>query len=330
MTIIKNNEAESAPLAGQIDTEGARDALLGAFIDWLGGPDFDTPYSKATIRAYSRCASRFLAFAASMHLLDVSEASGPTIRAFVAEETKTASPSSRAQCISALDAFFDFCELEGLSESNPVKKYRSEIKRGRRGGRTAKRLPAFLYPNEVDAVMDVLFQRNHVNRLRDLALIGLLLDSGVRTDEVIPLSVKDGLDLLHNGTLHVIGKGNKERIVRPMTRHTDHLRAYIESLREADQPADRVHPADLDALLFQTRTGRPLTQASIYHLVSSTLRRAGIRKSQNGGHLLRHTAATLMLASGTSMRRVQENLGHENLNTTQNYTHLIDVSPEDV
>lgn len=323
MTIIKNNEAETAPLAGQIDTDEARDALLGAFIGWLGGPDLDTPYSKATIRAYSRFACRFLAFAASIHLIDVSEASGPTIRAFVAEETKTASPSSRAQCISALDAFFDFCELEGLSEGNPVKKYRVEVKKGRRGGRAAQRLPAFLYPNEVDLLMDELFSRNHVNRVRDLALIGLLLDSGVRTDEITTLTIQDGIDVLQNGVLRVIGKGDKERIVRPLTNHTDHLRAYIEARRnDPDRPAGTASP------LFQTRTGKTLTQASVYHLVSSTLRRAGITKPQSGGHLMRHTAATLMLASGMSLRRVQENLGHASLNTTQLYTHLIDVLPE--
>lgn len=69
ITIIKKNQAETAPLAGQISTEEARDALLEEFIHWLRGPNLDTPYSKATIRADSRWARRFLAFAA-FHALE--------------------------------------------------------------------------------------------------------------------------------------------------------------------------------------------------------------------------------------------------------------------
>ncbi|WP_018871391.1 tyrosine-type recombinase/integrase [Thioalkalivibrio sp. ALgr3] len=322
MTINTYNEPETETGAGAIDTEQAQNRLLGAFSDWLKGGDFATPYSEATIRAYSRCARQFIEFAASMHLIHVSEATPPTIRAFVNEQTQNVSASTRNLCISAVDAFFDFLEFEGIREGNPVKKYRAELKKTRRGGRASKRLPAFLYPKEVDRLIDTLFARNHANRLRDLALIGLILDSGLRSSEVQALRVKDATDLIDNGVLRVIGKGDKERLVRPLDRNRKHLVEYLESL--ADPQGGRLDPGDR---LFRVRTGAAMRQCNIHHIVQRAVADAGIVKPQTGPHLLRHTAATLMLASGMSMRRVQDNLGHASLNTTQLYTHLVDVEP---
>lgn len=318
MTINTYNEPETDARIGSIGSEDAQTRLLGAFSDWLKGGDFATPYSEATIRAYSRCARQFIEFAASMHLIHVSEATQPTIRAFVNEQAQNVSTSTRNLCISAVDAFFDFLEFEGIREGNPVKKYRAELKKTRRGGRTAKRLPAFLYPNEVDLVMDTLFARNHTNRLRDLALVGLILDSGLRSSEVQALRVQDAKDLLNNGVLRVIGKGDKERLVRPLDRNRAHLMDYLDSLGEKPDPEER---------LFRVRTGAAMRQCNLHHIVQRAVSEVGISKPQTGPHLLRHTAATLMLASGMSMRRVQDNLGHASLNTTQLYTHLVDVEP---
>lgn len=326
MDIINGEEVESGVAPGSIETQPARDRLIGQFSDWMTGPDFAVPYSDQTIRAYARHAKAFLRICADSHLIEVSEANAASIRSFMTETVSDASPSTRAQAVSAIDAFFDFCEIEALCEENPVKAFRARQKRGRRGGRAAKRLPSFLYPNEVDDLMDVLFRHNHVTRERNLALVGFLLDSGIRTSELTRMTLDDVAGLESQGVFRVIGKNDKERIVRPLDNHRHWLIAF--------RDARRADGAERDDLIFITRGRgqRPhgrLSQSTVHHIVSSAIHKAGISgKNQWGGHLLRHTAATLMLASGMSLRRVQENLGHANLNNTQIYTHLIDVSPE--
>jgi site-specific recombinase XerD len=170
-----------------------------------------------------------------------------------------------------------------------------------------------LQHHEREALMDILFARKHVNRERDLALVGLLLDSGLRGSEATSLRMRDGRSLLASGSLRVIGKGNKERLIRPMPTYRQFLEDYLEK---------RLMDVD-DSCLFPSRRGKPIGGALLHHLVRKSLGAAGIAKSQMGPHLLRHTAASRMLAAGENLRQVQEYLGHSSLLTTSKYVHLL-------
>lgn len=161
--------------------------------------------------------------------------------------------------------------------------------------------------------MDLVYSRNHKNRGRDLAMLGLLLDSGVRTEELCSLTVAEGRTLVETGKMRIIGKGNKERAITPMLEYRSALEVYMNDQRGLPPTTP----------LFRSRNGMPMRQAGVHRTVSYYLGLAEISKPQRGGHLLRHTAASLMLASGVNIRLVQEFLGHASITTTERYLHLV-------
>jgi site-specific recombinase XerD len=288
------------------------------YLAWLSEGETLRPYSKNSIRAYHRVFREFLAFSEQNGLERPDEVNGAWVRAFVRQMTaRGLSLASIRMSITGMQTFFAFCQYEGLVEQNPVEAYLSDGKATRRGGREAKRLPPVLYHHEREALIDTIFSRQHVNRDRDLAMIGLFLDSGLRTEELCSLTIGQGKELLQTGSLRVIGKGNKERIVRPLLIYRSFLQSYMEARRTAGE----------NEPLFITRRGTALRQANVHKMVSYYLKRADIQKPQMGAHLLRHTAASLILASGENIRRVQENLGHASIVTTERYTHLLDAPP---
>lgn len=290
-------------------------ALREPYERWLNEGETMRPYSKHTIRAYLRAFDSFFSFAQINELRAPDEVNTAWIRAYVRELGSLGlSSASVSANMAAIETFFAFCQYEGVTGGNPVEAFRLDGKRGRRGGRAPKRIPPVLYHHERDALIDVVFARVHANRDRDLALIGFILDSGLRTEEVCALTLAQARTLLEAGQIRVIGKGNKERLVRPMDRHRDFLKSYVEGRRREEG----------SSWLFPSRTGTAMSQPNMHKIISRYLAEAGISKPQMGGHLLRHTAASLMLASGENIRRVQEFLGHASITTTENYLHLLD------
>lgn len=290
-------------------------ALREPYERWLNEGETMRPYSKHTIRAYLRAFDSFFSFAQKNELRTPDEVNTAWLRAYVRELGSLGlSSASVSANMAAIETFFAFCQYEGVNGGNPVEAFRLDGKRGRRGGRAPKRIPPVLYHHERDALIDVVFARVHANRDRDLALIGFILDSGLRTEEVCALTLAQARTLLEAGQIRVIGKGNKERLVRPMDRYRDFLKSYVESRRREEG----------SSWLFPSRTGTAMSQPNMYKIISRYLAEAGISKPQMGGHLLRHTAASLMLASGENIRRVQEFLGHASITTTENYLHLLD------
>jgi site-specific recombinase XerD len=114
--------------------------------------------------------------------------------------------------------------------------------------------------------------------------------------------------------VRVIGKGDKERLIQPLSIHRQTLLDWI-----SDREAKGISNPELFITIHRT----PLKQPVVYQLINRYLQKAGVEKPQMGGHLLRHTAASMMLAEGMTIRRVQENLGHSNITTTERYLHLI-------
>ena len=133
---------------------------------------------------------------------------------------------------------------------------------------------------------------------------------GLRISELIGLNLSD----IHGNQLRVLGKGNKER----MLFLNDACQSAIE-----DYLAVRGTVGILDPnALFISQRRRRISKAAVEKLVKKYLTAAGLDSSQYSPHKLRHTAATLMLQNGVDVRTLQEVLGHENLNTTQIYTHV--------
>ena len=228
----------------------------------------------------------------------------PDLVAFV-QKRRAAGLSARsaARLLSALRGFFRYCAAEGIVAEDPAIQLTSP--------KTWVALPHVLSPEEVDALLaapDVATAQG----VRDRAMLETLYASGLRVSELVRLETERA-DLA-GGTLLVVGKGNKERLV-PVGRDA---RKWIgRYLREARPGLD----AARSEFLFLTRRGGPMTRQRFWQLIEGYARKAGVR-SHISPHVLRHSFATHMLERGADLRSVQMLLGHADIATTQIYTHV--------
>jgi integrase/recombinase XerC len=179
-----------------------------------------------------------------------------------------------------------------------------------------RRLPSFLPKDESKDLLDATFEDTDTGR-RDRALLELLYACGLRVTECCSLDLED-VDRRH-GTVRVLGKGNRERMVpvgdvalAALDRYLDGRGVSLAALGTAGGP------------LFRNPRGERLTTRSVHRIVGRRARAAGIARRVTP-HTLRHTFATHLLGEGADLRLIQELLGHRRLSTTQRYTH---VSPE--
>ncbi|MBR4910772.1 MAG: tyrosine recombinase XerC [Clostridia bacterium] len=154
------------------------------------------------------------------------------------------------------------------------------------------------------------------NRERDYCILTLFLNCGMRLSELCGLNTTD---IRQDGTLRLLGKGNKERIVYLNDACKAAIAAYL-PLR----PNEGVVATDKNAL-FISRNRRRISNKTVQHLVKTYLEKAGLGGQGFSTHKLRHTAATLMYQHGNvDIRVLKDILGHANLGTTQIYTHISD------
>jgi len=172
-----------------------------------------------------------------------------------------------------------------------------------------KTLPQYLTEAECNRLLDAVSGPFEV---RDYCIILLFLSCGLRVSELVGINISD----LREDCLRIRGKGNKERILYLNQACQDAIEEYL-----LIRPAERVEQSDKDAL-FISRNFRRIHVRSVQLLVDKALTKAGLDLEKYSPHKLRHSAATLMLQNGVDVRTLQDVLGHENLNTTQIYTHV--------
>lgn len=208
--------------------------------------------------------------------------------------------ASRARKLATIRSFYGYlCNKVHVLEENPVKDMDSP--------KLKKTLPRYL---TLDESISLLESVDGPNRERDLCILTLFLNCGLRISELIGLNLSD----VHDDALRVLGKGNKVRMVYLNQACLDTLRDYLAVRRPITGP-------DRDALFLSARNQR-ISRSMVNALVKKHLSQAGLDSTQYSSHKLRHTAATLMLQNGVDVRAVQEVLGHEHLNTTEIYTHI--------
>ena len=148
------------------------------------------------------------------------------------------------------------------------------------------------------------------NQARDYAILMIFLNCGIRRSELVGLNLSD----VYEDRIRVIGKGNKERVVYIGSACRAAIDRYLVERRQIVLSDNRA--------LFGSRDKNRISVSAVHRLVKKHLLQAGLDASKLSAHKLRHTAATLMLQNGVDVKTVQEVLGHENLNTTQIYTHI--------
>jgi len=213
--------------------------------------------------------------------------------------------SSIARKLSTLRSFFKFLVKKGMIEFNPME--------GILTPKREKNLPAYL---SVDAIFRLLdsIETDSLQAARNRAIFETLYSCGIRVSELAGLDVYD-LDTAA-GMLKVLGKGGKERLVPIGAKALDSLAVYRRML----QAQGGIGTASNGPLFLNLR-GQRLTTRSVARILKKIAAACGILTPVSP-HTLRHTFATHMLDAGADLRSVQELLGHQNLSTTQKYTHV--------
>ena len=210
------------------------------------------------------------------------------------------SASTRARKLSAIKSFYKYLTVRTKQlVENPVADLEYPKLR--------KSLPKYL---TLDQSAMLLGSVSGVNEKRDYAILMLFLNCGIRRSELVGLNITD----VYEDRIRVIGKGNKERFVYFGSACKKAIDAYMVERNKKVLTDNRA--------LFGSRNGNRISVTAVHRLVEKALLQAGLDPTQFSAHKLRHTAATMMLSGGVDVKTVQEVLGHENLNTTQIYTHI--------
>ena len=208
--------------------------------------------------------------------------------------------SARSRKLSAIKSFFKYLTVRTKQlPENPVAELEYPKLR--------KSLPKYLTYDQSAALLKSVSGQNQV---RDYAILMLFLNCGIRRSELVGLNITD----VYEDRIRVVGKGNKERFVYFGTPCRKAIDAYMAERNEKVLTDNRA--------LFGSRNGNRISVTAVHRLVEKALKQAGLDSTQFSAHKLRHTAATMMLSGGVDVKTVQEVLGHENLNTTQIYTHI--------
>lgn len=216
--------------------------------------------------------------------------------------------ASRARKLSAIKGFFKFLAVKEKSiPNNPAKDVDAPS--------VKKALPKFLSLQESIDLLDAAKREGGKNTKRDFAILTLFLNCGMRVSELASISLSDlSSDLTQ---VVVTGKGNKQRMIYLNESCTQALRDYL--------PERRTIPCKDEKALFVSRNHQRLSVKTVQWLVYKYLKLAGLEEKNFSVHKLRHTAATLLYGTGqVDVRVLKDILGHEQLNTTQIYTHLSD------
>ena len=210
------------------------------------------------------------------------------------------SASARARKLSAIKSFYKYLTVQTkqLTE-NPVADLEYPKLR--------KSLPKYLTIEQSAALLQAV---SGSNEKRDYAILMLFLNCGIRRSELVGLNLTD----VYEDRIRVVGKGNKERFVYFGSACRKAIDAYLEERSQKVLSDNRA--------LFGSRDNNRISVTAVHRLVKKALMQAGLDSTQFSAHKLRHTAATMMLSGGVDVKTVQEVLGHENLNTTQIYTHI--------
>ena len=256
--------------------------------------------SQNTVTSYISDVRKFLDFYGG-HIEDVVP---EDIEKYLCER-EDLSERSQARLISALRSFFGWIVQEGYVKDNPCDKVDSP--------KLGRYLPSVLSQEEVTAILTSVDTGSWQGK-RNRAILEVLYSCGLRVSEAVALKISN--IYMKEGYIRVIGKGNKERLVPIGDVAVEALADY---LMVRPIPTDRKS----DNIVFLNRFGRSLSRISMFNMVKKQALSAGIDK-EISPHTFRHSFATHLIENGADLRGVQEMLGHENITTTEIYTHVED------
>ena len=260
--------------------------------------------SENTIEAYMRDLGQFAHYILRMYDVAPKDVEREMIEHYMGWlYSNNKEKSSQARALSGIKSFFNYLLLSEMIESSPAELIEAP--------KSSRQLPDTLSTEEIDRIINSI-DPSTTKGLRDRAIIELLYSCGLRVSELCDLKLND----IHyaEGYINVIGKGDKQRLVPISSIARERVLQYKELRKPQSKSEDT---------LFLNNRGSRLTRVMIFTIIKQATLRAGIDKKISP-HTFRHSFATHLLAGGANIRQVQELLGHENILTTEIYTHLDD------
>ncbi len=222
------------------------------------------------------------------------------------------SPTARARKATSLRQFFAYLTTRlHVIKQNPFANLESP--------KINKTLPKYLTLEQSRMLLNCVYNDSNPNKERDFCILTLFLNCGLRLAELVSLNIHDIRD---DNSMTVTGKGNKQRKVYLNASCISAINKYL-AVRPVDGVKDR-------EALFISRNMQRISRRTVQGIVENALKKSGLDEQGFSTHKLRHTAATLMYQHGNvDVLLLKEILGHENLSTTQIYTHVSDDSLRD-
>ncbi len=277
------------------------DNMVKAYMRYL---KLERNLSPNTIEAYRNDLHWLLAYV-NFHGLKVEEVKLEDLDNFSASlHDQRITPRSQARILSGVRSFFKFLLLDGFIDADPTELLVSPHVRNA--------LPDVLSTAEVDR-LEASIDLSKWEGQRNRAIIEVLFSCGLRVSELVNLKLSNLY--VEEKFVRVTGKGDKERLVPISSRALDELNAWF-----ADRNAMRIKPGEED-YVFLNRRGAHLTRTMILIMIKRQAVAAGITKTISP-HTLRHSFATALLEGGADLIAIQAMMGHEDIATTEIYTHI--------
>ena len=214
-------------------------------------------------------------------------------------------PRSQARILSGIRSFYRFLVIDGYIEADPTLLLESP--------KIGMKLPEVLSVEEIDqliASIDLSKREGQRNR----AIIETLYSCGLRVSEACNLRLSDLY--LNEGFIKVEGKGSKQRLVPISSRAIAEIMEYMTDRAEID-----IKPGHEDYLFVSAHFKKRMSRITMFHIIKVLAEEAGIKKAISP-HTFRHSFATHLLEGGANLRVIQSMLGHEDIGTTEIYTHI--------
>ena len=266
---------------------------------------FEKALSTNTLDAYIRDVEKLIAYL-NKEGIDPLAVELSHLESFLAHlHDEKISARSQARILSGIRSFYRFLVLEDYITADPTLLLESP--------KIGMKLPEVLSLEEIDMLIEAIDLSKREGQ-RNRAIIETLYSCGLRVSEACNLKLSDLY--LKEGFIKVEGKGSKQRLVPISERAIAEIMDYLVDRAEID-----IKPGDEDYLFVSAHLRKRMSRITMFHIIKELAEQVGLKKTISP-HTLRHSFATHLLEGGANLRVIQSMLGHEDIGTTEIYTHI--------